>query len=533
MRLPTQLITTFLVLASASADVARGQWTAPTAAYPPVAIAPIAANSYYAGSTVYVAGTANSVAPTTVYAPTAVYAPAASYAPAATPFYGFAPVSRGPQIVSNGAYQAQRPAYIDNPSVYTGLPAMGTIQTSYRPQVPTAPIGNVNLTAPAAPITAPTVISPPMTSYPVTAPAPQREGCLGRFCRKLFGTGYTTSYYRAPVTYYRPVTTLNAVSGTTVTVQQPCTAYEQQMQRNPFTTVLPGTTGSPTNNCQPGCGYPTAINNCNTVPGFRQTTTYGQALPYGSSGINGIGQVGATGSGDLQAMPIPSIPPAGVTYSQPTSPNLSPLTGPPPTLAAPISPTGIGTQLGTETKGNDLSPVGRPTLNKPATSEAAEEAKTPNATDQPDNSDKQDSARWKLQSPADSTAMIPQHMTTQNESDPVSYSRNYGAAEPIRAPTDYVAPYSAKRNGIEHGEPAAPAIYDPVAPPPASNPFPSAAPHLPRSEVNLSDWTEFTNTPARPVRSAAYTTRKNAVQANLAAPTVKRSRYTKWTSIPE
>ena len=52
MRLPTQLITTFLVLASASADVARGQWTAPTAAYPPVATAPIAANSYYAGSTV-------------------------------------------------------------------------------------------------------------------------------------------------------------------------------------------------------------------------------------------------------------------------------------------------------------------------------------------------------------------------------------------------------------------------------------------------------------------------------------------------
>ena len=252
MRLLNLLIPTALLLPTVFSNAAHGQW--PTAVSAPAYGVP---QAYTTSGTTYVAGTAGTVTSAGLVAPAVTYtAPVGSYQPAATPYYGVAPLTTSTQAISNGAYQAQRPAYFDNPSVYTGQPTRGSVQASY--MAPTqvqsyslsqdaSPVTNNIVTAysgppiTAPPVTAPPVLTPAPMPYAATPPAPKREGCLSRFCNKLFGTGYTTSYYRAPVTYYRPVTTVNPATGTTVTVQQPCTAYEQQVQRNPFTTVLPAT----------------------------------------------------------------------------------------------------------------------------------------------------------------------------------------------------------------------------------------------------------------------------------------------------
>ena len=538
MRLPTFLIPTTFLLATVSTDAARGQWTTP-----------IASPAYAAGGTAYISGTATAVGPAIAYAP-----PTRTYQPASTPYYGVAPVPARTQAIASGAYQAQRPAYFDNPSVYTGQPVRGAVQTSYMPptQVQAYPIspgfqpsatGVVTaysappMTAP--PITAPPILGPAPMTYAAAPPAPKREGCLSRFCSKLFGTGYTTSYYRAPVTYYRPVTTMNPATGTMVTVQQPCTAYEQQVQRNPFTTVLPGTAGTVNNTCQPNCPCPPGVNACNTVPSYSQATAFGQPAPLGSTPYNGIGQVGARGTGDYQAMPIPSIAPTGTAGMQPADPNLTPLTGPPPTLAPPIAPSASGASAApaspTGATGNDLAPVERPTLNKPPTSDSPTDLSGPKTSDK-DSADKsnelneQDSARWRLQRPADSTAMIQRQTSRLGQPDPVSLKRSYGVAEPIRAPSDYVAPYGPHESAIEYGQQKKPAVSDPFSPPPTRNPFPSASPTLPSEKADLPDWTESSSSPARPIRSVSY---DRPVKSAAKTQETKRSRHTVWTSIAE
>jgi hypothetical protein len=51
--------------------------------------------------------------------------------------------------------------------------------------------------------------------------------------------GYSTQLNRAPITYYRPVTSLDPATGTTVTRLQPCTSYELQAQRVPMLAMRP------------------------------------------------------------------------------------------------------------------------------------------------------------------------------------------------------------------------------------------------------------------------------------------------------
>ncbi|MGI9467433.1 MAG: hypothetical protein ACR2OA_09955 [Rubripirellula sp.] len=547
MRLLNLLISTALLLLTGFSNAANGQWpttvAAPangaTAIYGAAPVS-VASPAYTTSVPAYVAGTAGSVVPAGSVAPAVTYTtPVRSYQPAATPYYGVAPVTASTQSISNGAYQAQRPAYFDNPSVYTGQPTRGSVQASYMapaqvqsysPSQGLQPVTTNVVTSyagppiTAPPITAPPVLTPAPMPYAASPPAPKREGCLSRFCNKLFGTGYTTSYYRAPVTYYRPVTTMNPATGTMVTVQQPCTSYEQQVQRNPFTTVLPGNNNTPINNCQPSCPCPPGVNACNTVPGYNQSTTFGQPAPISQTPYTGIGQVGATATGDYQAMPIPAIPPAGTMNTQPTTPNLSPLTGPPPTLAPPTSTSGSAA--------NDLAPVQRPMLNKPATPEAPK-TDSPAPSGEPKSADGNDAAKWMLQRPADSTAMIPSQTSRRSQPDPVSLKKSYGVAEPIQAPADYAPPYGPNESVIQHGQqsrPAVPAVSDPFSPPPARNPFPATTPPLPSGEADLSDWTESTSSPARPIRSVSYDKPSN----NIAKPSkAKRSRHTVWTSIAE
>ena len=569
MRLQNLLTPTALLLLTVCSTAANAQWPT-TVAAPAYGAATVNGASPVYGATpaytsptytssapAYVAGTATAVAPAAVVAPTVTYTtPVRSYRPAATPYYGVAPVTASTQTISNGAYSAQRPAYFDNPSVYTGQPTRGSVQASYmaptqvqsyslsqdlQPGITNVVTAYSGPPITAPPITAPPVLTPAPMPYAAAPPAPKREGCLSRFCSKLFGTGYTTSYYRAPVTYYRPVTTMNPATGTMVTVQQPCTSYEQQVQRNPFTTVLPANNTTPINNCQPGCPCPPGVNACNTIPSYNQSATFGQPAPISQTPYSGIGQAGALGTGDYQAMPIPAIPPAGAMGTQPTNPNLSPLTGPPPTLAPPTAPTAAGTlappTAPSGSTANDLAPVQRPTLNKPATPDAPKtDAPTTDRTspsEKPESTDGNDAARWRLQRPADSTAMIQSQTSRLSQPDPVSLKKSYGVAEPIRAPADYAPPYGPNESVIQHGQqsrPAAPAVSDPFSPPPARNPFPSATPPLPSGEADLSDWTESTSSPARPIRSVSYDRPSN----NVAKPSKpKRSRHTVWTSIAE
>ena len=557
MRLQTLLIPTALILLPAFSNAAYGQWPTtvatpiygaatpygatagyPTPAYP--------APAYPTSTPAYAVGTA-AAAPTVTYA-----TPVRSYQPAATPYYGVAPVATSAQAISNNAYSAQRPAYFDNPSVYTGQPTRGSVQASYMAPTQTQsyslskdlqPVTTSGVTAysgppiTAPPITAPPVLTPSPMSYAAPAPAPKREGCLSRLCNKLFGTGYTTSYYRAPVTYYRPVTTMNPATGTMVTVQQPCTSYEQQVQRNPFTTVLPANNNTAINSCQPGCPCPPGVNACNNVPTYSQNTPLGQPAPLSQPPYSGIGQVGATGTGDYQAMPIPAIPSTGAMGTRPTTPNLSPLTGPPPTLAPPTPPAAAATPAPpTPPAGstvNDFAPVQRPTLNKPATPDAPE-TDDPAPSEKPDSSNENDTAKWRLQRPADSTAMIQSQASQLSQPDPASLKKSYGVAEPIRAPADYAPPYGPNESVIQHGQqsrPIAPAASDPFSPQPIRNPFPTATPPAPTGQADLSDWTESTNSPTRPIRSVSYDKPRSS---SFATPSpAKRSRHTVWTSIGE
>lgn len=49
-------------------------------------------------------------------------------------------------------------------------------------------------------------------------------------------TAFRTEWYRVPVTYYRPVTSSNPQTGCVTTCMQPCTYYQMQARRVPYTT---------------------------------------------------------------------------------------------------------------------------------------------------------------------------------------------------------------------------------------------------------------------------------------------------------
>ncbi|MEL6108601.1 MAG: hypothetical protein AAFU85_21560, partial [Planctomycetota bacterium] len=142
---------------------------------------------------------------------------------------------------------------------------------------------------------------------------------LARFFNSLLGrrqTDYYSSYYRAPITYYRPVSAIDPRTGTTYTVQQPCSSYVQQLQRVPINSFAPLQQGTllPSNTCQssivatPGYG-----------PGL-STITPGSFAPPSS-----VGQVGGVGI-DPRANVIP-IPSTGSPLG-----NTQPLTGSSPTF---------------------------------------------------------------------------------------------------------------------------------------------------------------------------------------------------------
>ena len=227
------------------------------------------------------------------------------------------------------------PATTSNPiygtgNVYPTTSQAGVYQSNYpsvaSPGVPTVTSVPTGLPPSALPAT-------PVAPLYTAAPEP-RVGGLARFFGSSLGTNYRSSYYRAPVTYYRPVTSVDPVSGTTVTVQQPCTSYVQQLQRTPYSSLQPGFI-APTVTPMNGPGCQTAYPGYAAAPIAADPTTIS---PFGSQPLSsGVGQVGGyTSSNDRLVVPIPSTQQPGY-YQQPSGPlNTSPLTGSAPDDRAPV-----------------------------------------------------------------------------------------------------------------------------------------------------------------------------------------------------
>ncbi len=75
------------------------------------------------------------------------------------------------------------------------------------------------------------------TGYPNTSYSPVLPQGLPQTNGGFLPTGaYASQYYKAPTTYYRPVTSFDPSLGTTITSLQPCTSYQYQAQRVPLLT---------------------------------------------------------------------------------------------------------------------------------------------------------------------------------------------------------------------------------------------------------------------------------------------------------
>ncbi|MEX0824904.1 MAG: hypothetical protein WD119_01995, partial [Pirellulaceae bacterium] len=259
------------------------------------------------------------------------------------------------------AYSAARPATL--PTGYAGLYSSYYGATPQQAVIAPAPVtsfygtGNIYPDAHAA---SPGVVtanyaaaSPPQA---IINPQPRR-GLLGGIFGSLFGTNYRTSYYRAPVTYYRPVTTVSPTSGAATTVQQPCTSYENQVQRSPISSFQ---------------GAPSTPNSCCTTSPATGTWTPTNGYPAGQTGE------GAEGYVPQPTLPADSFDPyssqtsgyGAYSNGTPSNSSYAPTNGSdldcPPTNTSPLvgSPSN-GDYNGSEFNGgqpSDRQPVEQPQL---------------------------------------------------------------------------------------------------------------------------------------------------------------------------
>ena len=434
-------ITSLLIVAALACNSAEACWLTDwlygrSASPYAVGYAPYAVNdgSYAANYTPYVAG----------YTPTAGYA-STTVLPLRSP------------VVTSGAFQVQRPSYLENASVYTGAPVGANLQTAYSVPVTTPPLfrqnpsllgagstssyfgasntypnypvpfagsyaanyPSVSTGGPATTLSTtrvPTRFSNvPVSGVPVRS-TPLFRGGLARFFGSLFGTNYRTSYYGAPVTYYRPATSVDPLTGTTVTVQQPCTSTIEQLQRTPYNSfqfTQPSTTpiGGPMPTA--GCGSP--------------------GLGFAPSGVSPATMLSSPNLAPSQfAVPIPStvMPPSG--YGQSPSHHAAPLTGS-PSAPQPQS---------------DLSPMEQPSLNRVPVESNHESSRyrqtdrvaprsgyqyesgssSPTKAPEPRTEGKSLPGYWDMQDADDSTAMI----SPKRDRRPPSFVNNH----PIRAIDD-------------------------------------------------------------------------------------------------
>ncbi|TWT76403.1 hypothetical protein CA13_68970 [Planctomycetes bacterium CA13] len=525
------------------------------------------------------------------YGPAYAQPYAASYTPVATIPYSAGSYSAGyrsalplvsaqpytSQYQVSGVYQAQRPTYYDNPSVYTGLPvvprttrqtsyslpltgAAAPLATPYSANYPTnaVPPNTVPLAQAyrgAAPTTsfyggsnayppvsyntpysasygsAPVVTGAPVTAMPATQMAPlypaaapaTGTGCgLSRFCAPMFGTNYQTSYYRAPVTYYRPVTTVDPVSGTTVTTQQGCSSYETQLQRTPYASLgaTPPTTPLP------------------SVYGVSPATSQ----PYAYGGVNRAS--GIQSPTERSVVPIPAT--GYGTGSSYEAPNTAPLTGPANGDLAPLSQPQLGatqssqyapSPYGTASPNSGPSDMSRYLDSNSTSSQAAPSqtpssqtpsSQTPSSQTRPSLTPPSLSPRpsWQLQNPSDSnvfgssTSAADQMISATNSQG--SPSQPYSDVRPIEAPPGYTSPF--ERKSLE---------FTP------SNDYdrsPLSAPPLPASNAHNRDYQASAPSeavaPRVPVREAALIQQRSYRQpVSTSVPVSKPRDSSGWYSL--
>ncbi|MEM6777779.1 MAG: hypothetical protein AAF670_08985 [Planctomycetota bacterium] len=358
------------------------------------------------------------------------------------------------------AYSLQRPAYgavpLDNPSVYTGRPVVSNyrgLATTSNPYYGTGNIYPSTGLPPVAamrPALAPTAAVTPQPSFAT----PIRTG-LSRFFSSLLGTGYRSAYYTAPVTYYRPATAIDPLSGTTVTMQQPCTSTVQQLQRTPFSTLMPA--GGATV-AQPGCS---------TLP---IPSSYGG---YAPSSLGGVApSMGSASMGDLQPLSPPSLPSTTVSPSAsfyPSDSNVlsAPSTSHPQSNLAPLT--------GEIRSPSDVAPMAAPQLESArpaygATSDWDDQGRASQQVDpsteyqpydaggmQP-SADPLDPSRSSLDDPTTSdhndTSMRwnPNYQSSRYQESNSRVSRPSAAwhdVRPIPAPAEYGNPFDRDRDLVE------------------------------------------------------------------------------------
>ncbi|MDZ4850806.1 MAG: hypothetical protein SGI77_16080 [Pirellulaceae bacterium] len=159
------------------------------------------------------------------------------------------------------------------------------------------------------------------TGYPNTSYSPILPAGLPQTNYGLLPTGgYASQYYRAPTTYYRPVTAYDPNTGTTVTSLQPCASYQYQAQRVPL--VVP----SWSNYAYGGYGASSLQNRWSPITAPSIGSAAGQsslsiASGFGTYGTSPVVQVPSTGA-PLQTVPsIPTQPITsgygGIYYGQP------------------------------------------------------------------------------------------------------------------------------------------------------------------------------------------------------------------------
>ncbi len=169
---------------------------------------------------------------------------------------------------------------------------------------------------------------------------------------------YDTTWNQTPVTYYRPVTSFDPRTGTTVTSLQPCTSVQYQAQRPPMIAPRPllGEYGMQANRWPgiTGPGYnPTGLAYSANYGGYQQLPNNGYTYPvtpYQANSFPVTGAVPLGTSGSSMGMPASSLPVTSIpayapnalatvpTYSYPTT--VAPATAYSPTVPlAPYVPT--------------------------------------------------------------------------------------------------------------------------------------------------------------------------------------------------
>lgn len=270
---------------------------------------------------------------------------------------------------------------------------------------------------------------------------PPKQSCWNEFWGRWFGTGYRTSSYRVPVTYYRPVITTDPTTGQQVVVQQPCTSFVTQQQLNPvrrFRSARPDAAAPAwldPNACPPGYTYVAAMPGV-IYPGLGYTVTANATQ----------GGVGSTGyvmtAGVMQPIAYPGVavwngavvPASAVLVKPPVASNLQGETslqnttlyssGETEAATRPLTSDDLLRSSGGESTSDDLSPMPAPRLEsyRYAPSSSSEEVSSFNRSSQrlfsAPSSIAQDARglgmqanrganyQWRLQDAADSTAML-------------------------------------------------------------------------------------------------------------------------------